>query len=153
MNFKLLSIILISTIFITSCKSSSVTKTVTWNTIADMNWEMQEIRFLQQNSPYYYNKTERSGNNMNFDNDYIRFNLDQTGIYHQMDGQEYQIKWKFTNQQNTGIEYTIDLFRNGQPLIVHWDQVQLNGKTLKYSEFYTHANGTHSLAYAVRTIK
>ena len=118
-----------------------------------MNWEMQEIRFLQQNSPYYYNKTERSGNNMNFDNDYIRFNLDQTGIYHQMDGQEYQIKWKFTNQQNTGIEYTIDLFRNGQPLIVHWDQVQLNGKTLKYCEFYTHANGTHSLAYAVRTIK
>ena len=110
MNFKLLSIILISAIFITSCKSSSVTKTVTENTIADMNWEMQEIRFLQQNSPYYYNKTERSGNNMNFDNDYIRFNLDQTGIYHQMDGQEYQIKWKFTNQQNTGIEYTIDLF-------------------------------------------
>jgi hypothetical protein len=137
-----------------ACKSTSVTSDpVNETSLSNTEWQMEEIRFIQQNTPYYYKRGSARENNMNFDNDFIRFNFDGTGIYHQSDGTEYQLKWRFVDDQKTGIEYTLENFRDQKPVTVHWEQIQMTNKTIKYIEFYTLTNGTNSLANVTRTAK
>ena len=40
-------------------------------------------------------------------------------------------------------DFTIDNFRYDSPLLVHWENIELNNNTLKYTEYYTHKIGLH----------
>ena len=152
MKFIMPALLLLS--LLTACKSTSVaTDPVNEATLSNVEWQMQELHFLQQNTPYFYKRGSASANNMNLDNDFIKFNNDGTGVYHQTDGVEYPLKWYFADVQKTAIEYSIENFRGQQTLNVHWEQIELSKKTLKYIEYKTTGNNNNTIAQIIRTSK
>jgi hypothetical protein len=90
---------------------------------------------------------------MNFDNDHIIFNCGGNGIYYQSDGTEYKLKWHFIENKKNAIEYTISKFRDNSDLVVNWENIELSSDTIKYTEYYTHKNGLHTLGAGTRTSK
>jgi len=116
-------------------------------------WEVQKLRFLQNNRTFYYNRDNDSESNFNFESDYIIFNCDGSGIYHQSDDQEYQLKWKITEDKKNAIEYTLFNFRNKKNLKVNWEDIEISNELLKYHEYYTSENDIPSLGYGVRISK
>ncbi len=129
----------------------SVTAIVRSTPIADKKWLMQEIRFLADNIPYYYKRNDDANSNMNFDNDYIFFSHDGTGTYHQTDAVMYPLTWHYKNKIENAIEFRISKFRNGHDLDVTWENIMLDKNAIKYTEYYTHSNGIHSLGNGVRS--
>jgi len=123
---------------------------VTRTGLENKNWELDEIRFQQDNKSYYYKKDDWEKSTIRFDGDYIRFETGGSGFYHQGDNKEYKIKWQFTNIKNTSIEFVIDNFRYNKPLTVHWEKIELNDTEIKYVEYYTQVTGIHSLGYGIR---
>lgn len=118
--------------------------------IEDKKWYMHEIRAIQDNKNYYYRKDNPYAGNMNFDNDYILFQKGGSGLYHQSDGKEYKVTWNRNEKKDNTVEYTIYSFRNNKDLFVTWENIEINGTILTYTEFYTHANGINSLAVCIR---
>jgi len=117
--------------------------------LVNKNWRLDEIRFLQDNIPYYYKRGDNASSNMNFDNDFIIFFDAGNGTYHQSDGEEYPLTWTQNDQED--LIFTIKKFRFKKDLVVTWEHLRYEGDTIHYTEFYTHANGVHSLADAIRS--
>jgi hypothetical protein len=90
---------------------------------------------------------------MNFDNDNIIFYSDGYGTYHQSDNIEYQLKWHFIESRHNAIEFTISKFRNNSDLVVNWENIELSGNSITYTEYYTHKNGLHTLGHGIRISK
>ena len=155
MKFLILSSLFIPLVLLPKNNNPSFAKIVSTerSQIVDRKWEMQEIRFLYDNVPYYYNRDDYSVSNMNFDNDNIIFYSDGSGIYHQSDNLEFQLKWHFIKCKNNDVNFTISKFRNNSDLIVNWENIELSTNSIKYTEYYTHENGLHTLGYGIRISK
>ncbi|MBO0932740.1 hypothetical protein [Fibrella aquatilis] len=108
-------------------------------------WQMNEIRYLQNNTSYYY-KRGGNGNNVNFDDAIIKFNLDGTGTTN-WQGNSVSFTWTFVNNDKTKIAYTLS---SGDIRLINWDNVTYSESMLTYTESYLR-NGTNSLAQASRT--
>jgi len=121
--------------------------------LTDRIWQMQEIRFLQNNIPYYYHRDDRGKNTIDFDNDFIQLNADGTGLYHQSDGTDFQLSWHSKNESLTSIEYTIKNFRANQDLVVTWEHIEFINEGIRYTEYYQRENGVESLGVATRVCK
>jgi hypothetical protein len=115
--------------------------------LTSKEWKIDEIRFLQNDVPYFY-KRGAAGNSANFDNEYIKFNSDFTGTY-SADGLSYNITWSFKNGDKTKIEYTV-LFST--PMLVNMENIIYNESYFKYSEYYQ-KNNIYSLATVSRVPK
>ncbi len=113
-------------------------------------WELDEIRFLQDNIPYYYKKGDYSKSSIILNNDYIIFNEDGTGAYYQGDGITYSLKWQWVGKDKKDLEFTILKFRDNSDLKVTWEKIELNANSIRYTEYYKHKNGSQSLASATR---
>lgn len=116
--------------------------------IVNKTWRLDELRFLQDNIPYYYKRSD-ANSNMNFDNDQITFFDSGKGLYIQGDGKEYSLEWSENDRED--LIYTIKKFRFEKDLVVTWEHLKYEGDTISYAEFYTHANGIRSLAYGIRS--
>ncbi|HMO63414.1 MAG TPA: hypothetical protein PKC39_14910 [Ferruginibacter sp.] len=130
---------------ITSASSAGFLKNYTGKKLL-----LEEIRFLQNNVAFYYKRGERTKSNINFDGDYIIFDNDGKDIYHQSDGEQYELQWEFTTAAQDAINYTITSFRDGADLVVKWEKIIAADAQIQYIEYYNHANGTASLASCVR---
>jgi hypothetical protein len=113
-------------------------------------WMMEEIRFLQDNEPFYYKRGDLAESNMNFDNDWLVFNCDGSGVYHQGDGIEYDLNWILKEGKNITLEYTITKFRDNSDLKVKLEDIRLNVDHVTYTEYYTHKKKVHSLGVVKR---
>ena len=111
-------------------------------------WQIDEIRFLQENIPYYYKRGASGGNNINYDSEYIKFNTDKTGERSD-DNLVYPFTWDFIDDEKTKIKI---LLQEDKMLTVIWENIIYKEKSLKYSEYYNKI-GTNSLAVATRTPK
>lgn len=110
-------------------------------------WQIDEIRFLQQNIPYYY-KRGGNNNNANFDIEYIKFKTDKTG--ERSDNNEiYPLTWDFVDGNQNKIRMVV---QEKSEVILFWDIIVLKDRVLKYSEYYNR-QGTNSLASATRVPK
>src|ERR1700691_4567503 len=93
-------------ICISSCKKSSSGKTpeqlLTANT-----WKMMKDSGTLGTSPFYYVRGGGS-NTANLDNDSIKFNLNNTGVYF-TDGMNVNITWNFSNTAKTDLTWVVDL--------------------------------------------
>lgn len=149
---RLLLLLTVLLVAVSAWKPSSDTKPVAnkCSGLENRNWQLQELRFVQDNKAHYYNQSDRLNSTVSFDGDYFRFNPDGSGLYHQGDGKEYKIKWQFHNEEQTSLEFVIDNFRYGKPLTVHWEKIQLTDRTISYVEYYRHVTGIQSLAYGTR---
>lgn len=118
--------------------------------ITDRKWEMQEIRFLYNNTPYYYKQDDPAESNVNFDNDFIIFNSCGTGTYQQGNGIDYPLQWHFIAAKKNAIEFSISKFRDDRDLVVNWENIGLSDHTVWYTEYYTHKGSMHCLGYGTR---
>ena len=147
---KLFFILLIPFLELFARPAESLVKKADYFEWMDQELRLDEIRFLQDNIEYYYKRNDRQVSNMNFDYDYVIFNKDGTGFYHQTDGQQYDLIW--VSERKDRVTYTIRKFRDNSDLVVNWEDLRFEDNTIKYTEYYTHANGVHSLATAKRIV-
>jgi hypothetical protein len=108
-------------------------------------WIIDEIRFLQNNTLYYYKRGASSGNTANFDTETIKFNVDKTGTYI-AGGITYNVSWDFVGSDKSKINYTVSY---SPSVTVRWENVAYTDSTLKYSEYYSR-NGIYTMGYATR---
>jgi hypothetical protein len=116
--------------------------------LAANSWKVQEIRGVQNNSVVYY---QRGGttNTESFDNEYITFNTDKTGIYYDNAGYTHQMTWDFSNNVNTKLTIVI---QNPAPLAnqtVVYENLRYKNKTLLFDQYWTY-NNTNAHAQVIR---
>ncbi len=108
---------------------------------------MNEIRYIQNNRISYY-KRGSLNNNINYDDAYIKFNQDGTGLT-RWGGDTYSFTWKFSNIDHKNLTYTLS---NNPSFTVNWEGISYSDTLIKYTEYYTY-QGVNSLAQASRTPK
>lgn len=118
--------------------------------IEGRKWVMKEIRYLEGNTPMYFNSIDRSDNTISFDNDYYYFAPDGTGTYHQGDGVEYELKWKYAADRKDAIEFILSKFRNNRDRTVYWENLDIHNNSIRYTEYYHHPDGRNVLASGIR---
>jgi hypothetical protein len=138
---------LISLIVIQGCKKDDTSPTdKTMEEILTSNpWRMDEIRFLQNNTPYYY-KRGAAGNSMNFDTDVITFKSDKTGTY-VGDGITYTLTWDFTDVNKNKVKAIVNY---PTAVTLNLENISYTNTLLKYTEYYTRA-GVNTLSSVSRT--
>ena len=112
--------------------------------LTSTTWRLDEIRFLQNNSPTYYKRGVTS-DPYSFDTESIQFKTDLTGTY-KAGGITYDMTWEFIDQAKTKIEFIIDY---ATPLTVNWENIIYGNSSLKYAEYYNRT-GTNTLSVATR---
>ena len=117
------------------------------NSLTAVTWKVDESKVIDGNSMLSY-KRGAAGNTINFDNDFYKFNTDNTGIY-SFNGQDYTFNWKYLDAEKTKMEMTI-LYPS--PLIVTLENITLTANSLKYTRFQK-VNGLNFVAIESRTIK
>jgi CarboxypepD_reg-like domain len=117
------------------------------NALTDVAWKVEESKVIDGNNMFSY-KRGAQDNTVNYDNDFYKFNTDNTGIY-SFNGQDYKFNWKYLDAEKTKIEMTI-LYPT--PLIVSLENVTLTATSLKYTRLQK-VNGLNFVAIESRTIK
>ena len=116
--------------------------------LTDNSWKIDEIRSVQSNTNYYYKRGASSGNTFNFDNEYIKFNIDKTGEYF-ADGYMYSLTWDYLASDSSQVRYTVAY---PKPLIVTWERIKYYKDYITYSEYYT-KEGMNTLSTVKRIPK
>ena len=124
-------------------EQNSVSSTILTNT----TWKMEESRVIDGNNIFYYKRNGQE-NSINFDNDFYKFNADNTGIY-TYNGQDYKFNWKYLDAEKTRMEMII-LYPT--PLIVTLENITVTATSLKYTRLQK-VNGLNFVAIESRTIK
>jgi hypothetical protein len=110
-------------------------------------WKMEESRVIEGNNMFYY-KRNGPDNSIDFDNDFYKFNSDNTGIY-TYNRQDYKFNWKYLDTEKTKMEIMI-LYPT--PLIVTLENITVTPISLKYTRLQK-VNGINYMAIESRTIK
>lgn len=92
---------------------------------------MEEITILTGDQFYYYKKGA-SGNTANFDQDYVKFNIDKTGTYTYY-GQTSTLTWDFVEGRKNKVKYRLN---RAVPVDITWDNISFSGDSIRYSEQY-----------------
>ena len=117
------------------------------DTLTTAAWKVEESRVIDGNNMFYY-KRGAAGNTINFDNDFYKFNTDNTGVYAN-NGQDHKFNWKYLDAEKTKIEM---LILYPAPLIVNLENVMLTTTSLRYTRLQK-VNGLHFVAVESRTVK
>lgn len=117
------------------------------NPLTSVTWKVEESRVIDGNEMKFYKRGEQ-GNTINFDNDFYKFNTDNTGIY-SFSGQDYKFNWKYLDAEKSKIEMTI-LYPT--PLIVNLENVTVSASSFKYTRLQK-VNGLSFVAVESRTVK
>ena len=117
------------------------------NLLTEPTWKVEESRVIDGNNMQYYKRGGKE-NTINFDNDFYKFNTDNTGIY-SFNGQGYKFNWKYLDAEKTKMEMTI-LYPT--PLIVMLENVTVTAQSFKYTRLQK-VNGLNFVAVESRTVK
>lgn len=117
------------------------------NHLTAATWKVEESKVIDGNKVLSY-KRGAGDNTIDYDNDFYKFNADNTGIY-SFNGQGYTFNWKYLDAEKAKIEMTI-LYPT--PLIVNLENVMLTATSLKYTRLQK-VNGLNFVAIESRTIK
>jgi hypothetical protein len=112
--------------------------------LTSTTWQIEELRFLQNNTPYYY-KQGVTGNVAGLDHESITFNSDHTGIYIAGEN-KFRLQWEFVDEEKTELQYVLE---EATPLLITWENLKLDGNRLEYTEYYNR-EGLESLARGKR---
>src|SRR5579863_550825 len=147
------SCILFLQISFSSCtKTNTVTKTVT-DTVTVIqkdtinkdtaltaailtanSWKIQEMRATFGGSSIYYLRGG-SNNTQSFDNEYVTFNSDHTGLYSDNTGVQTTLTWNFSDATNTGLIWTWNA--PPTPVLITWENLYYKNGGIHYDEFFT----------------
>jgi hypothetical protein len=121
--------------------------TVNLQIITANPWKIQEIRGLRGTNKTLYYLRGATGNTDNFDNEYIVFNTDKTGMYTDNNGGKSNLTWDFATSDSSRIAYTVSF--PGNPITITWSNLSFKDGRLKYEEYYTNA-GINVHTYGIR---
>ena len=102
-------------------------------------WKLQEYIGVAGNDLTFY---ERGGtdNTRNFDDEYIQFNADKTGIYHDVDGKTRQITWDFLDASLTKLTWTILNEPAAANEVVVYDNMRYKNLSLLMDQYWSYDN-------------
>jgi hypothetical protein len=113
------------------------------------SWKPLEMRALV-NDTYVYYVRGGSSNTQSFDNEYMTFNSNNTGIYHDNAGGETTFTWSFTDATNKKL---IWVWNNPTGIInVTWENINYDDGAIRYTEYYQQF-GYNILTAAIRIPK
>jgi len=110
-------------------------------------WKIQEIRGLRGTNAILYYLRGAAGNTESFDNEYVVFNKDKTGVYTDNNGGKSNLTWDFTTSDSSRIAYKVSF--PGNPITINWSNLSFKDGRLKYEEYYTNA-GVNVHTYGIR---
>jgi hypothetical protein len=112
-------------------------------------WKPLEMRGLVNNTYVYYVRGG-SGNTQSFDNEYMTFNANNTGIYHDNAGGESSFTWHFTDSTNKKLVW---VWNNPTGTItVNWENINYDDGGIRYTE-YANQSGFNTLVSEIRIPK
>jgi hypothetical protein len=117
------------------------------NPLTAVAWKVDESRVIDGNNMLYYKRGSQA-NTIHFENDFYKFNTDNTGVY-SFNGQDYKFNWKYLDAEKTRIEMMI-LYPT--PLIVNLENITITTTAFKYTRLQK-VNGLNFVAIESRTIK
>ncbi len=110
--------------------------------------QIEEVRGVRGGSIFYYLRGG-SSNTQSYDNEFIKFNTDNTGLYHQDDGTERIITWNFVNSDNTKL--VLNLTNTPASFSVTYENIRYKNGKLYFDEYYTDGNtGLNSQAQFIK---
>lgn len=110
-------------------------------------WQVEELRYLKNNLQYYY-KRGSLDSNIDYDNEYIKFNKDKTGtLYGKLP--PAPVTWAFANADKTAIRFKVQ-FQGVAPVYVTWENVIYDESLIRYTEYYIQ-DGIETLGAGIRT--
>jgi hypothetical protein len=116
------------------------------------SWKIREDRALV-GSNYVYYLRGGSTNTINLDSEYITFNSNNTGIYHDNAGGETTLTWNFTDPSNKTLVWIWNNpYATPSMITVTWENINYDDGAIRYTEYYTQS-GTNILSSIVRIPK
>ncbi|MFI5186111.1 MAG: hypothetical protein ACHQF0_05270 [Chitinophagales bacterium] len=112
------------------------------------SWKLQELRTIVGGIFQYYVRGG-TNNTESWDNEYITFNSNNTGLYTGNAGDQYSITWSFTDATNKQLVFTLNY---PTPVTITWENIVYDDGAIRYTEYYTQ-NGGNVLTSAVRIPK
>jgi len=110
------------------------------------SWKPLEMRGLVNNTYVYYVRNG-SNNTQSFDNEYMTFNVNNTGIYHDNAGGETSFTWTFTDASNKTLVW---VWNNPvEQITVTWENIGYDDGAIRYTE-YSNQFGANTLVSEVR---
>jgi hypothetical protein len=114
-------------------------------------WKIKEDRGVVGGSLMYYSRGG-SNNVESFDKEYIVFNADKTGTHYYNDGGKTNFTWKFANNEQTKIIWSVRNTPASFDLV--WDNIRYKNNNLYLDQYYTDGNtGNHSHSQQIRMPK
>jgi hypothetical protein len=124
---------------------------VTLEIITANPWKIKEDRGVVGGSLMYYSRGG-SNNVESFDKEYIIFNADKTGTHYYNDGGKTKFTWKFANNEQTKIIWSVRNTPASFDLV--WDNIRYKNNNLYFDQYYTDGNtGNHSHSQQIRMPK
>ena len=112
-------------------------------------WKPLEMRGLVSNTYVYYLRNG-SNNTQSFDNEYMTFNANNTGIYHDNAGGETTFTWSFMDASNKTLVW---IWNNPvEQITLTWENISYDDGAIRYTE-YSNQFGANTLVAAVRIPK
>ncbi|MBL7701672.1 MAG: carboxypeptidase-like regulatory domain-containing protein [Ferruginibacter sp.] len=138
---------MVTPVVIEPVKPVTETPNANESSLTAVTWKVEESKVIDGNNMLSY-KRGALDNTINYDNDFYKFNGDNTGTY-SYNGQDYKFNWKYQDAEKTKIEMTL-LYPT--PLIVSLENVTITATSLKYTRLQK-VNGLNFVAIESRTIK
>ena len=115
------------------------------------SWKILEIRALTDSMPLLYRRGG-TANTDDFDNEYITFKADNTGIYTDNNAFQTTFTWNFTDATNTSLTWTWNLPAPEAPVVVTWENIYYKNAAIHYDEYYFR-DGKNVLSAGIRIPK
>ena len=110
-------------------------------------WKLQETKGLRGTTFVSYVRGA-ANNSETFDNEYIVFNADKTGLYMDHNGYPAPLTWDFANTGHTKLVYNANFILPGLTTIT-WDNISYKDGKLRYAQSWTQGT-TKSHSYDIR---
>jgi len=113
------------------------------------SWKPLEMRGLTNNTYVYYVRGG-TNNTQSFDNEYMTFNANGTGTYHDNAGGNTSFTWNFTDASNKKLVW---IWNNPTGTItVNWENINYDDGAIRYTE-YANQFGFNTLVSEIRIPK
>jgi hypothetical protein len=145
-----------------SCKKETITVThtdtvflkdtaISAQLLSANSWKIQELRGVIGNSITSYQRGG-TGNTENYDNEYITFNADKTGILFDAAGGTHSLTWDFSNSLNTKLTLIVNNPVPAASQTVVYENLRYKNKALLFDQYWTY-NFTNAHTQIIRIPK
>ena len=114
-------------------------------------WKVFEERGVHGGNLIYYLRGG-TNNTQSFDNEFITFNANNTGILTTHSGTQFNFTWTFVNADNTKLTWTVQ--NSPATYTITWDNMRRKNGNLYHDQYFTDGNtGLHSHTQQIRMPK